>query len=354
MNNIPNSLGQVKIDPKIHTAIIKLIFVLIGEELEKTEDQICVVWEAFIGKAGKYTWSRYSRSVSNPQMLKDELHKNLGGSPALYVDLAEALQEVNPWTPISRCGNFGIVRYGDGFKTLSASKTCPYDKTLLEASNTPTTHWSWTKGSQVPLSEEEDDAYTEPISYDPAVLLNEGLVVHQKFQTAMDHYEVPLIWVLNVVLNAPEALTNFNTPYEAMEFIGRPTMRSQNDIDSLVYLAKQAMDHGQMYTRRPADRSFEPANNRSTTGSVSGTEKLVKLLISLFVDKEDLKRLVKYNYPEISSDLPEGYVSLSEFAFAVVQKLQAHGLLNTRFFDVLAKERPRRAAEIREVSFLIC
>jgi len=359
--SIPNSLRQVKITTTTNLAIVRLIFFVLDLEGEKTETEVNSAWERMVGRVGKVTWGKFADAFSDSTMLMKVLEPMIGGLPVDYIRLFKALSVVDPWTPMSEDGYFGIVESGNGFRVLEAGKACPYgQRRILVASNIPTTHWAWTSGLEVSLSEEGDRTYgSDPVSYDPAVLLDEGLVVHERFQTAMDHYGVPLIWVLNTLFNAPEARTNFTVPYEAMEFIGKPTMRSQNDIDRFVYMAKQAMERGQMYVRRSTESDVDTMrlgtlirDYQRPPISLRAMESLIKLLYTLFSSStEELRSFVRFGEQgsEVSLVFPGENASMAKHVEVILNELEKRGLINANFFNRLTGLRSRRVEEINAV-----
>ena len=359
-NMIPNSLRQNPISLKAHLAIINLIYVFLQlDKVGKTVAEVRAAWEGFMGTAENYTWGEFVTAATDSAMLKSELQPSLGGRPVRYSVLFKALQAVDPWTPISRGGYFGIVESGDGVAVMKAGKTCPYDRTILEDSGIPTTHLAWTKGVLVPLSETGDDAWgADLILYDAADLEAEGLVVSPMFRTAIDHYRtetdrvgVPLELLLNVVFNCPEARTNCATPREAMNLMAKPRGMTQNDVDGLVYMTRQAMDRGQMYSSRSAAVPQSGHSARPASGS-SGTKE--SRLASLFTDTFNKDELTRFAHEVGGSELTNSISgdSLIDYAFKLVNALSSRGLIDSKFFDQLESERPVRRTDIRNVRVL--
>ena len=77
-------------------------------------------------------------------------------------------------------------------------------------------------------------------------------------------------------------------------------------------------------------------------------QRLNELLLSAF-SVDELRRLVRWTFPEVSNSLPTGPVSPASFVEAVVTALAEHQAIGAELFAVLRKERPRRGAEIDAV-----
>lgn len=76
---------------------------------------------------------------------------------------------------------------------------------------------------------------------------------------------------------------------------------------------------------------------------------LHNFLLSAF-SVDELRRLIRWNYPDLSGELPEGPVAPAAFTAAVVELLHRRGEIGPRLYGLLRNERPRRAAEIEALS----
>lgn len=79
--------------------------------------------------------------------------------------------------------------------------------------------------------------------------------------------------------------------------------------------------------------------------------KLSALLLSLF-DAGELRRFVRYRFPDVEPALPGPTASAAALAFEVVAEFNKHGLITADLFRALIEERPRRSDEIRAVQRL--
>lgn len=337
-----------KVGEKIYSAIVKLVVIFL--ELEKdleTEKKVRAAVEKVIGKVEKCTWRKVATAASNTIMLETKF-ESLEADEACFTLLFEAWKAIDPWTPISRGGNFGIIAFREGVKVLEANKVCPHDSTMLLKSDTPMTHKAWTKGIDVPLSEEGDDSWpdeAEPVPYGEAALEAE-IEVHFLFRKAMEEIGVSLPWLLNTVLNCAEIRTGCRNPREAMVLVTNASGMKSTGIERIVLLAKEAMNRGQMFPRLGvAAKETAPSANEG-----SGREKRLRdLLMSLF-GKDELSRHIRWQHASVFSDLPTGSVSTTAFATAVVDGLMSAGEIDNDFFRLLREERPRRVEEINVVA----
>jgi hypothetical protein len=74
-------------------------------------------------------------------------------------------------------------------------------------------------------------------------------------------------------------------------------------------------------------------------------ENLSQLLISMF-SADELRRLLRWRYPQIEPNLPGPLSSPAALAADAVRALENEGLIDDEFFRMLRDERPRRATEI--------
>lgn len=79
-----------------------------------------------------------------------------------------------------------------------------------------------------------------------------------------------------------------------------------------------------------------------------GTQALGKLLGQMFSGQE-LKRLIRYNYPDLSDEI-NWDSALKTIVFDVVEGLGRNNSLDARLFQLLLQERPGRSKEIHEVA----
>lgn len=80
---------------------------------------------------------------------------------------------------------------------------------------------------------------------------------------------------------------------------------------------------------------------------------LKRLLLNIFGAGE-LRRFARFgpHGDRIAKELPDIIASASQIAESYINLVQGEGLLDTRFFDLLVEERPRRADEIWAVAEL--
>lgn len=83
------------------------------------------------------------------------------------------------------------------------------------------------------------------------------------------------------------------------------------------------------------------------TASGPALAALEDLLCAMF-SADELRRLLRYTFPEVAEQVPDGG-SLRGTVSATVAQLQKEGALGPVFFDAVRKERPRRTAEIDAV-----
>jgi len=85
------------------------------------------------------------------------------------------------------------------------------------------------------------------------------------------------------------------------------------------------------------------------TGAPGPEKELYELLLVLF-SADELRRFIAHHYPQVRDSLPGLSISQAELAFSLTSILGRHGLIDTRFFELLSEMRPRRRADVERVA----
>lgn len=97
----------------------------------------------------------------------------------------------------------------------------------------------------------------------------------------------------------------------------------------------------------PSAPSSDELRGTMTSGRYRALE---QLLLSMF-SADELRRFVRYHTSrDIAAELPEKTVSAAALVVAVIEAIERHGMLDDAFWAALRSERPRRRADIDEVT----